>query len=40
MAGPWMIKQEQFKELLEAGGVYWTKGGDEQPYGKIYLRES
>ena len=37
--GPWMMKEEDFKALDINGGIYWTSGGDEQPYGKIYLSE-
>jgi adenine-specific DNA-methyltransferase len=40
LMGPWMIKEEDLKKLDEEGGIYWTSGGDEQPYGKIYLSES
>jgi len=40
LTGPWMIKKEEFLELEKNGGIYWTKGGDEQPYGKIYLQQS
>jgi len=35
-----MVKQNQFHELVKENGIYWTKGGDEQPYGKIYLKDS
>lgn len=38
--GPWMIKEVDFKNLAKNDGVYWTNGGDEQPYGKIYLEDS
>ena len=38
--GPWMIKETEFKKLDEVGGIYWTSGGDEQPYSKIYLENS
>lgn len=38
--GPWMKTEEEFKELDRRGAIYWTSGGDEQPYGKIYLSES
>ena len=38
--GPWMISEEKFKELDENKGIYWTSGGDEQPYSKIYLKDS
>lgn len=37
--GPWMMKEADFKALDAAGGIYWTNGGDEQPYGKLYLSE-
>lgn len=40
LTGPWTIKQDDFHALDAKGGVYWTSGGDEQPYGKIYLSES
>ncbi len=38
--GPWMVKKEEFDEMEKNGEIYWTSGGDEQPYGKIYLSES
>lgn len=38
--GPWMIKEKEFWELDKKNGIYWTSGGEEQPYGKIYLHES
>ena len=38
--GPWMIKENEFHELERNDGIYWTSGGQEQPYGKIYLHES
>jgi len=40
ISGPWMLSEEDFIELQEAGGVYWATGDDELPYGKIYLHES
>ena len=40
LTGPWMIKEEEFKKLDEQGLIYWTMGGDEQPYGKLYLTDS
>jgi adenine-specific DNA-methyltransferase len=40
LIGPWTIKEKDFWELENKGGIYWTTGGDEQPYGKIYLSES
>jgi adenine-specific DNA-methyltransferase len=38
--GPWMIKENDFKELDEQNKILWTSSGDEQPYGKIYLEDS
>jgi adenine-specific DNA-methyltransferase len=38
--GPWMIKKDAFMELDANDAIYWTSGGLEQPYGKIYLHES
>ena len=38
--GPWMKKEDIFKEMDKNNQLYWTKGGDEQPYGKIYLEDS
>ena len=38
--GPWMIKEEDFLEKDKNKEIYWTSGGDEQPYGKIYLNNS
>ncbi len=38
--GPWMVKETDFKELDNENKILWTNGGDEQPYGKIYLEES
>ena len=38
--GPWMIREEIFKEKDLNNEIYWTSGGDEQPYGKIYLHKS
>ncbi|WP_308112173.1 site-specific DNA-methyltransferase [Neisseria subflava] len=35
--GPWMIKKEEFDKLNLNQEIYWTTGGDEQPYGKLYL---
>ncbi|MFA6729924.1 MAG: site-specific DNA-methyltransferase [Candidatus Izemoplasmatales bacterium] len=40
LTGPWMINEFDFMKLDSEGGIYWTSGGDEQPYGKIYLSES
>ena len=40
LTGPWMIKEEEFIKLDKNNGIYWTSGGEEQPYGKIYLSES
>lgn len=38
--GPWMLREDKFNILKENDSIYWTKGGDEQPYGKLYLSES
>lgn len=38
--GPWMKTEEEFKRLDNEGLIYWTIGGDGQPYGKIYLDET
>jgi adenine-specific DNA-methyltransferase len=38
--GPWMIKEDEFLEKDKNKEIYWTSGGDEQPYGKIYLDNS
>ena len=40
LRGPWMKTEEEFKKLNSEGAIYWTSGGDEQPYGKIYLKDS
>lgn len=38
--GPWMVTKEKFDDLVDQDMIYWTSGGDEQPYSKIYLKES
>lgn len=38
--GPWMKTEKEFRALDSKGAIYWTSGGDEQPYGKIYLSET
>lgn len=40
LSGPWMVNESKFQELRDNGGIYWTSGGDEQPYSKIYLENS
>lgn len=35
-----MISKEEFESRAKENRIYWTTGGDEQPYGKIYLDES
>lgn len=40
LTGPWMKTYEEIKKLDESGLIYWTKGGQEQPYRKIYLKDS
>ena len=38
--GPWMKTKEEIEKLDNEGLIYWTSGGQEQPYGKIYLDNS
>lgn len=38
--GPWMKPKEEIDKLDRQGLIYWTKGGQEQPYKKIYLKDS
>ncbi len=40
LKGPWMITEDKFKELDKNNGIYWTTGGEEQPYSKIFLKDS
>lgn len=40
LKGPWMKTKEDFERLDKEGLIYWTTGGDEQPYTKIYLKDS
>src|SRR5699024_771088 len=40
LKGPWMKKKEEILEMDKKGEIYWTKGGQKQPYGKIYLHQS
>ena len=40
LSGPWMKDKEEFEKMKNENKIYWTKGGDEQPYGKIYLDEN
>lgn len=40
LTGPWMVTEEKFKELDAQNLIYWTSGGEEQPYSKIYLLNS
>lgn len=35
-----MKDKEEFEKMKNENKIYWTKGGDEQPYGKIYLDEN
>ena len=35
-----MKTEAEFKRMDAEGAIYWTSGGDEQPYGKIYLKDS
>ena len=38
--GPWMKEKEEIERLDNLGKIYWTLGGQEQPYGKLYLQDS
>lgn len=38
--GPWMITEDKFKKFESDNLIYWTKGGQEQPYKKIYLKDT
>lgn len=40
LKGPWMKSKTDILDADKRGEIYWTKGGDEQPYGKIYLHNS
>lgn len=40
LSGPWMKTKKELEELDRRNLVYWTSGGDEQPYTKIYLKDS
>ena len=40
LTGPWMVTEEKLKEMDSKGEIYWTTGGDEQPYSKIYLKDN
>ena len=40
LSGPWMKSKEDIEKMSNEGMIYWTTGGEEQPYGKIYLEES
>lgn len=38
--GPWMVTKEVMKQMDKDNQIYWTDSGDEQPYSKIYLKNS
>ena len=38
--GPWMKAKEEIERLDNLGKIYWTRGGQEQPDGKLYLQDS
>ncbi|EMX5414654.1 site-specific DNA-methyltransferase [Listeria innocua] len=40
LKGPWMKPKEIILEMDKNNEIYWTKGGEEQPYGKLYLSQS
>ena len=35
-----MKEKEEIERLDNLGKIYWTRGGQEQPYGKLYLQDS
>jgi adenine-specific DNA-methyltransferase len=37
--GPWMIPEDSFRILEKTDEIYWASGRQEQPYGKIYLKD-
>lgn len=38
--GPWMVPEDKLWEMDRQKQIYWTTGGEEQPYSKIYLKDS
>ena len=38
--GPWMVSEDKFNQLEKEDKIYWPKGGEEQPYTKIYLKDN
>lgn len=40
LTGPWMVSENKFDEMDKNDEIYWTSGGNEQPYGKIFLSDS
>lgn len=40
LTGPWMVTKDKLEELNSENKIYWTEGGEEQPYSKIYLKDS
>lgn len=40
LKGPWMKPKEVILKMDKNNEIYWTKGGEEQPYGKLYLSRS
>lgn len=38
LSGPWMVEEDEFKELDKNGKIYWAS--EKMPYGKKYLHES
>lgn len=35
-----MVTKDKLEELNSENKIYWTEGGEEQPYSKIYLKDS
>lgn len=40
LKGPWMKEKKDIITMDKNDEIYWTKSGQEQPYGKIYLHKS
>lgn len=40
LKGPWMKPKEIIETMDRNNEIYWTRGGEEQPYGKLYLSQS
>ncbi len=38
--GPWMIDEDEYKQLLKNDGIHWPESGYQIPYGKTYLEDA